>query len=85
MSFKNSQVSYIRNNTAAKNLPTFLPKNFEPLRVKYNSIAVSSCRLCEYYHFQGRGGGDCQMYNCEVKGSWKGCPLGVPMFSADTA
>jgi len=85
MTLQNTQLSYILNNTAAKNLPSFLPKKYDHPRVKYNPIVVSTCRVCEYYHFQGRGGGNCQMYNCEVKACWKGCPLGVQMFTADTA
>lgn len=54
-----------------------------PLTPMYNkNFSTSSCRLCSYYHPQGRRGGQCQQLGVPVKGCWAACSLATHPFAA---
>lgn len=42
---------------------------------------TSRCKFCQYYRFEGRRGGTCQLLNVPVAPTDLGCRRGVPLFS----
>jgi hypothetical protein len=44
--------------------------------------SISACRHCQFYTLEGRRGGQCQVLNVSVQGSWAACALAVAPFAA---
>lgn len=42
---------------------------------------VSACRRCKFYTPEGRRGGQCQLLNVSVQGSWSACTLAAAPFT----
>jgi hypothetical protein len=42
---------------------------------------VSACRRCQFYTPEGRRGGQCQLLNVSVQGSWSACTLSAAPFA----
>ena len=42
---------------------------------------VSACRRCQFYTLEGRRGGQCQLLNVSVQGSWSACTLAAAPFA----
>ena len=42
---------------------------------------VSACRRCQFYTLEGRRGGQCQLLNVSVQGSWSACTLAAAPFT----
>jgi hypothetical protein len=43
--------------------------------------SVSACRRCQFYTLEGRRGGQCQLLNVSVQGSWSACTLAAAPFT----
>lgn len=54
------------------------PETVRPM--KSSEFCTSSCRRCRHYSPEGRRGGHCQQLNVPVQGSWRACPLAMPIF-----
>ncbi len=52
--------------------------------MKNINISVSVCSHCRNYQHQRGWGGYCKQLGVEVKGTWKSCPLAIPVFSSET-
>ncbi len=42
---------------------------------------ISACRRCQFYTPEGRRGGQCQLLNVSVQGSWSACTLAAAPFT----
>ncbi|MBD2040210.1 hypothetical protein [Microcoleus sp. FACHB-672] len=46
-----------------------------------SSPCTSTCRNCRFYTIEGRRGGNCQLLDVPVQGSWKSCSLAMQPFA----
>lgn len=48
--------------------------------MKEINFVASACRYCRFYNSEGRRGGQCQMLDVPVEGSWKACTFASSPF-----